>query len=212
MTELRKIPPKRLDKLLNSDEFYKEEDYDDCPVSAVERRQLLGDMPWSVFTTIARLAADPSLSDAALVKRLEELSGFGPLKEILDRHFFQRGRFLRCFRILNDARKILSAVRFQHLPEFRQQDRADLERRQRFIHFIRSSRGDPAVARELEEFVSLQCGTARRAERLEVVLKDLDRHSSLSFTTTWRSTTPISRRWSNWRRTKRSSGRRSKRS
>ncbi|MHB1425540.1 MAG: dynamin family protein [Gemmataceae bacterium] len=175
LSSLRQIPPGRLKKLLDSEEMYLELEGDDCPISTKERRQLLGVMPWSVFTTIARLAVDPSLSGAALVTRLEELSGFGPLKEILDRHFFQRGRFLRCFRILSDARKILNAVRFQHLPEFRQQDRADLERRQRFIHFIRSSRGDPAVARELEEFVSLQCGTARRAERLEVVLKDLDR-------------------------------------
>jgi hypothetical protein len=177
LTSLRRIPLDFLDKLLNSEEMYLELERDNCPVTPTERRQLLGDMPWSVFTTIARTVADTSLSGSAVVTRLEELSGFKPLMEILQQHFFQRGRFLRCFRILNDARKILNDVRFQHLPEFRKHDRADLARRERFIQFIRSSRGDPSVARELEEFVSMQCGTARRAERLEAVLKDLDRQS-----------------------------------
>jgi hypothetical protein len=178
LTSLRRIAVPRLQKMLDSEELYLELESDDCPVTPTERRQLLSDMPWSVFTTIARIAIDPSLSGAAVVTRLDELSGFGPLKEILQRHFFQRGRFLRCFRILNDARKILNAVRFQHLPEFRKHDRADLARRERFVQFIRSSRGDPSVARELEEFVSLQCGTARRAERLEVIVKELDRQFS----------------------------------
>jgi hypothetical protein len=175
LTSLRRIPSNRLKKLLDSEEMYLELESDDCPLTTAERRQLLGGMSWTVFTTIARVAADLSLSGAAVVTHLEALSGFGPLMEILQRHFFQRGRFLRCFRILRDARTILNEVRFQHLPAFRKHDRADLARRERFVQLIRSSSGDPGVARELEEFVNLQCGTARRAERLDAVLKDLDR-------------------------------------
>jgi hypothetical protein len=169
-------PSRKLLETLDSEELYLELESDDCPLTTAQRRELLGNMPWTVFTTIARVAADPALSGAEVVARLEELSGFGPLTAILQRHFFQRGRFLRCFRILRDARKLLNEVRFQHLPAFRKHDRDDLARRERFLQFIRSSSGDPAVARELEEFVRLQCGTARRAERLEVVVKDLDRN------------------------------------
>ncbi|HTU92610.1 MAG TPA: dynamin family protein, partial [Gemmataceae bacterium] len=173
MIKLRQIPPKRLDQLLDSDDLY-EMDFDDCPISADERRQLKGNMPWSVFTTIARLAANSSLNGLAIVEQIDELSGFGPLTEMLQRHFFKRGRFLRRFRILENARKLLNEVRFKHLPEFRKRDREDMARRERFVQCIRSSQGDPSVARELEEFVRLQCGTARRSERLEAVVKDLD--------------------------------------
>jgi hypothetical protein len=175
LTSVRRIPSNRLKKLLDSEELYLELESDDCSLTTTERRQLLGDLPWTVFTTIARIAADPALSGVEVVARLEELSGFGPLTAILQRHFFQRGRFLRCFRILRDAHKLLNEVRFQHLPAFRKHDRDDLARRERFVQFIQSSAGDPTMAREVEEFVRLQCGTARRAERLEVVVKDLDR-------------------------------------
>ena len=119
MMKLRQIPLRRLQKLLDSDELY-EMDFDDCPVTAVERRELRDDMPWTVFSTIARMAGDPNLSGLTIIQQLEKLAGFGPLKEVLDRHFFKRARFLRCYRVLNDSRRILSEIRFKHLPAFRQ--------------------------------------------------------------------------------------------
>ena len=51
-------PPHRLSKLLDDDDLYLGE-YEDCPVTVAERRQVLGTMDWGVFTTVARLAADP---------------------------------------------------------------------------------------------------------------------------------------------------------
>jgi hypothetical protein len=76
---------------------------------------------------------------------------------------------------LGDARTLVNAVRYRHLPEFRRRDREDVARRDRFLAFVRSAAGDPAVARELEDFLSLQCGTAGRAARVEAVLRELDR-------------------------------------
>ncbi len=180
MTQLRQIPPGRLNKLLDSDELY-EMEFKDCPVPVAERQELRGAMPWTVFTTIARLAAQPALSGLAIVEQLDALAGFAPLREVLERHFFKRARFLRCYKVLNDARQVLNDVRFRHLPEFRKQDRADRARRDRFLGFIRSAQGDAAIARELEDFVSIQCGTAGRADRLEAVVKELDRQLSRLF-------------------------------
>ena len=48
MTTLRRIPAKRLPKLLDDDELYRLE-YEDCPVTVEEREQLLGTMDWGVF-------------------------------------------------------------------------------------------------------------------------------------------------------------------
>jgi hypothetical protein len=178
LTTLRRIPPARLQKWLASEELYLEAESSDCPVTPAQRRQLLGTMPWSVFTTLARIAADATLTEEAVFQHLEELSGFELLRQTLQRHFFQRGRFLRCFRILHDVRKVLNKARFERLPEFRKQDRADLARRERFVQFIRAARGDPHVARELEEFVTVQCGVAHRADRLEKALEELDHRFS----------------------------------
>ena len=159
MTTLRRIPAKRLPKLLDDDELYRLE-YEDCPVTVEEREQLLGTMDWGVFTTVARLAANPDLSEQTILERLEELAGFGPLWKVLERHFFQRARFLRCYRIASDARKVLNEIRYRHLPEFRTRDRADFARRERFLSFLRFAGGDRTVARELEDFISAQCGAA----------------------------------------------------
>lgn len=179
-TTLRRIPAKRLAKLLADDQLYREE-YDDCPVTVPERERLLGELDWGVFTTIARLAADPALSEHAVVGQLDEIAGFGPLQKVLERHLFRRARFLRCYRIANDARKIVNDIRYRHLPEFRKQDRADKDRRKRFLDFVRSAGGDPAVARELEGFVSQTCGTAAHADRLEATLQELDRRLATLF-------------------------------
>jgi hypothetical protein len=180
MTTLRRIPAQRLPKLLADDQLYLGE-YPDCPVSVPERERLLGTMDWGVFTTIARLSADPLLSEQAIIARLDELAGFGPLQKALERHFFTRARFLRCYRIANDARKLVSNIRYRQLPEFRKSDRADSARRERFLAFVRSAQGDPSVAKELEDFVAAHCGTAARADRLEAAVKELDRRLAALF-------------------------------
>ncbi len=79
MTTLRRVPAKRLPKLLDDYQLYVCE-YEDCPVTVEERERVLGTMDWGVFTTAARLAADPAMSEQAIVERLEELAGFGPLE------------------------------------------------------------------------------------------------------------------------------------
>jgi len=52
-----------------------------------------------------------------VVDRLEQICGFRPLWEILNKHFVDRGHILRCYRIINDARKVLNEIRFTYLPE-----------------------------------------------------------------------------------------------
>jgi hypothetical protein len=162
-------------------EFYLQLESPDCPVTPAERKLLLGDMEWSAFTVICRIVADFKFNLADAAARLDELSGFSRLKDVLERHFFQRSRFLRKFRVLRDARKVLSAIRFKHLPEFRALDRNDMARRDRFVAFIRGAQGNTAVAKELEDFVALQCGVAKRADKVEAVLKDTDRKLSQVF-------------------------------
>src|SRR4029077_4970897 len=101
-------------------------------------------------------AADPSMDRQTVTRQLEELAGFAPLRDVLERHFFKRARFLRCYAVLNDARRLLGDIRFRQLPDFRKRDREDRSRRERFVGFLRAAGGDPAVAKELEDFVAVQ--------------------------------------------------------
>ena len=153
ITAFRQIPPDKLPKLLDAEALYLRMD---CPIPVEERRRLLGTTDWTVFTTIVRVAADPTLDQTAVVERLQTMAGFGPLKDLLKRHFFGRGQLLRAYRIVNDARKILSAIKYTHLPAVRQRERDDRMRRDRFLAFLRQTPGDPATVRELEAFVEQQ--------------------------------------------------------
>jgi hypothetical protein len=174
MEKIRLIPPRQLEKLLDSDELY--EQVENCPVPAEERVELRGDMPWRVFTTIAQLAADPNKVAAAVAEELDEVAGFQPLREVLERHFFKRARFLRWYRVLNDARQVVGGIRFKHLPGLRKRDQKDKATQERFVKFIRAAQAnDPVVAKELEELVGLQYGAASRADRVEALVKELDR-------------------------------------
>lgn len=160
-----RVPAESVDALLASEELYLVKR---CPLSEEEREQLLDDaIPWTVFTTIVRRVVAARLSPESLEAELTELAGFRPLKDTLDRHFFQRAAYLRCFRIVNEARAALEKIRFQELPKARVREREDQARRDRFLNFICGVGNGGAVAHELEEFVTLTHETSRRSERLE---------------------------------------------
>jgi hypothetical protein len=167
MEALRRIPPDKVKKLLADARLYLRSD-PNVPVTPAERQTLKGEMPWMVFKTIAEVAAYPNLDVAAVVERLDRIAGFDRLKAVLERHFFKRSHLLRGYRTVNDARRVLSTIKFKHLLEFRK-DKARLER---FLTFIRQAGGDPATAHELEAFIH-----ARFTERagVEGVVQDLER-------------------------------------
>jgi predicted GTPase len=171
---LRRIPFETLGFLLDDEDFFLNEELSDCPVSSAERRELRGDAPWRVFATIARVAADNSLSPDLVVKKLRELSGFDMLLKVLNLHFIERGHLLRYYRIVNDARKVSNEIRFTHLPERRRRARQDRARLDRFLAFIRGSGGDPDTSSELQDFVCRHLGVDEQANALERLWQELD--------------------------------------
>jgi Dynamin family len=181
VTTLRRIPPDTLEMLLDAEEFFCDFDLPDSPVGPAERRELLGDMKWGVFTTIARVAADPGLELDGVVERLEETTGFGPLREVLNEHFIERGHVLRCYRIANDAQEVLNEIRYTHLPKRRKEMRRENDRLERFLGFIRGTGGDPATAAELEDFVRGYLDVDRRMDELETLHAELDAELSALF-------------------------------
>lgn len=171
---LRTIPSTRLAKLLDSDEVFRELEFADCPVSARERCRLLGETPWGVFTTLARVAADDQLDADGVQRALDEIAGFDQLKEILDRHFLERGHILHCYRIVEHARRVLNEVRYKRLPAFSEREREEEGRLNRFLSFVNQANGDSTTARELKDFLRRGLRLDARAQRLEQTLEALD--------------------------------------
>lgn len=174
VSTLRRIPLETLEMLLDAEEFFCDFDFPDSPVGAAERRELLGDMKWGVFTTIARVAADSTLNLDGVVRRLEEISGFSTLWEVLNRHFIQRGHILRCYRIASDAQEVLNEIRYTHLPKRRREIHRERDRLERFTGFIHRCGEDSTTAVELENFVREHLDVSRQVSELETLHAELD--------------------------------------
>jgi hypothetical protein len=174
ISTLRRIPPHTLEMLLDAREFFCDFDFPDSPVDPAERRELLGDMKWGVFTTIARVAADPLLDLDGVVERLEKTAGFKTLWEILNKHFIERGHILRGYRIASDAQEVLNDIRYTHLPRLRKDMQGEIDRLDRFLRFLRGAGGDPATAGEIEDFIRGHLDTNRRVNELETLHGELD--------------------------------------
>ena len=176
---VRRIPSDRLEMLLVRDTIFLKRDFEDCPVSAEERRALFEGLPedvrrWPIFATLVRTAAEPGLSLEEVEARLREISNFDDLKQILDKHFIERGHILRCFRIVHDARRVLRKIKFDHLRHGHRGIREERDRLDRFVGLIRQAGGDPTTTKELEAFVYEHLDVEAQARQLEDIYRDLD--------------------------------------
>jgi hypothetical protein len=174
VSTLRRIPPDTLEVLLDSEQFFCDLDFPDSPVDVAERRSLVGDMKWGVFTTIARVAVDLEFDPDGVAQRLAEITGFEPLWEVLNTHFIERGHILRCYRIASDAQEVLNEIRYTHVPQLRKGMRGERDLLDRFVGFIHRTGGDPTTARELEDFVRSHLDVERRVRELETLHAELD--------------------------------------
>jgi GTPase SAR1 family protein len=166
---VRAIPPDILEVLLDSSELYLDPA---CPVSVEERKQVRGEMPWRVFVTIARTMADARLDVPTIVSQLETLAGFDKLHEVLEQHFVKRGTLLRCYRVVNDALKMIDEIKYSYLREYRRLQAENNDKRQRFLYFLQHVWGASPVAQELAAFVEEQL--APRAN-LDQVIEEIQR-------------------------------------
>jgi hypothetical protein len=191
---LRATPQIELDKALDDYDAYIDPQLD-CPVPTEERRELLAMAgQWMVFTTIARVLLDTGIEQGdgaktaktasegqtsssvaateAALRALSSLAGFEKLRDVLERHFIRRAHYLRGYRVLGDALKVVNTVKYRYAPDFRMRRREQEARTERLLTFIRQAHGNPATARELEELV--QTGSASCVD-LEPVVDDLER-------------------------------------
>jgi hypothetical protein len=139
------------------------------PISIEDRKALKGEMPWRVFVVIAEHLYQYPLDEA--VNRLTEISGINRVMEIIRKHFFNRGKLLRCYRVSNELRSMLNDMERNRLYELGKEVRS----RKEFEDFILShpmARNNNPVAQKLLSFMKNYLKTEQEMNQISVQIKD----------------------------------------
>jgi hypothetical protein len=128
------------------------------------------------------LAVDRSLGAEDILTRLENLSGIEQLRKILDEQFFARGHILRCFRIMHDAMRLLSVLKYERLPQLRQAARDAEAQGRRFSELMAQVVGARETKRELLDFIKSSLASRVAAPRqAEETLEAVDRVLAITY-------------------------------
>lgn len=111
---LRKVPQADFERKYNASTFLKTEGaynnlFSKYGLSYEIRKEMVGDLPWMVFFTIAKALYAKELNDA--VDYLLDYSGMDKVKAILEQQFFSRARAIRCSRIIKEAQRQLLEIK-----------------------------------------------------------------------------------------------------
>ena len=105
---------------MGSEKAFLHERLPDCSLSVQERKDLLGCLaepaiPWGAFKVIAsELYYSSSITES--LNSLQKLSGLNNLREVINKHFFERSLLLRCNRLLTDLKDIL--IQFTYCDQY----------------------------------------------------------------------------------------------
>lgn len=105
-----------LDLALGSQTAFVSDKLPYCSVESNKRKEILlkytsNDLPWSTFRLIAKEIYNTHSIDSS-IEKLNRLSGFDNLKNILYSHFFQRSKILRCKTVLSEIQRVFSEIQY----------------------------------------------------------------------------------------------------
>lgn len=115
--KIRLIPKEDFEKRFKASETFLQEKEDGAynkyftskGLSYTLRKEMVGDLPWMVFYTIAKALYYKDIEEAE--KYLLDLSGMNRVRTLLEKQFFSRSRAIRCTRILKDVQHILLEIK-----------------------------------------------------------------------------------------------------
>ncbi|UZJ40280.1 dynamin family protein [Prosthecochloris sp. SCSIO W1101] len=181
---LLSIPEETRHELLDVREYFDEDqDYEDCPYSAQERKAWRKGIEWKVFQLIAKTLVQYDTEKAVSV--LRRYSGFDELRDILELHFFQRSRLLKCYHVISQLSNFLHSIKNDQFFEFEyacNQESKDVERyvafldriedvgeiRDEIIRYIRKKSGDEQYC------VAVQDSLMNALNKVEIVQEELE--------------------------------------
>lgn len=103
---------------ISSEKVFLLEKIPECNLSLEERKALLSeltkgvaDVPWSVLSCIAKeLYYSDDLTST--LQHLKSISGVDNLKNLINNHFFNRSRLLRCHKVLSELKRIVTLITY----------------------------------------------------------------------------------------------------
>jgi GTPase Era involved in 16S rRNA processing len=175
--KLREMPQEGFDYLMKQEKIY----YSTSPVfdrlfstsmnpplTVEERKELKGDLSWRVFVVISQHLYQYPLDEA--VKRLTDISGVKRVMEIIQQHFFNRGKLLRCYRIAGELRLILNDIERNRLYIMNK----EVQARKEFEEFIEShpkTQHDRKIADKLLTFLRTYLKTDQEVKELTQMIE-----------------------------------------
>lgn len=104
------------DNALKKEDAFTMEKLPHCNIPVEKRREILkkfapSDLPWSTFKLIATELYYSDDIELTLSK-MNSIAGIDNLRSLINDHFFNRSRILRCNRILSDLMHILSEIQY----------------------------------------------------------------------------------------------------
>lgn len=112
---LRKVPQADFERRFNGSETFLQAEgaynnlFSKYGLSYEIRKEMVGDLPWMVFFTIAKALYAKELNEA--VNYLLDYSGMDRVKAIIEQQFFSRARSIRCSRIIKEAQRLLLEIK-----------------------------------------------------------------------------------------------------
>ena len=112
---LRKVPQADFERRFNGSETFLQAEgaynnlFSKYGLSYEIRKEMVGDLPWMVFFTIAKALYAKELNEA--VDYLLDYSGMDRVKAIIEQQFFSRARSIRCSRIIKEAQRLLLEIK-----------------------------------------------------------------------------------------------------
>ncbi len=100
---------------MDDETSFLDNDLPDCSLSVERRKEMLksfakSDLSWSAFKMIATELYYNDVDEA--LRKLSEYAGIERLRRLIDEHFFDRSRLLRCNKVLSNLMKVISQVQY----------------------------------------------------------------------------------------------------
>ncbi len=128
------------------------------------RRQMKGDIPWSVFRAIIKTLYKAESADKA-TQELLQLSNFDKVRDILKNQFFARAKAIKCTVLLSQLNKILLLIRNDALYTLQRSAKKSEEWIKLIDKNIRPN--DASSAAELTAFIRSNIKSSAEIERIE---------------------------------------------
>jgi len=159
--QVKSIKKRSFSMMLKGRDIFMSDRFSDIHIES--RKEMLGNIPWSIFRTIANSLYYADTVEESL-KELNEIANIDNVKHIVKDYFFSRSKTIRCTRIMNELYQLVLKVHSFGLFQLREEN-CQFEQ---WIQFVQQF-NDPAVT-GLVEYLQKRHRNRDDIKRIEIGL------------------------------------------